>query len=357
MIIRKYIKQFISYILILIILGILIVGSFFNKRTTNISSNLFESTNLNSPTLINDPLSESQEFNILVVEINPVFNSITDETLYPDNDGHPKYSELFGFDPQLSVSELVQDFEESSHGYLDINVEWQYVNEFPAYTKPVVYTNDLSVDDVLTESFPYGDEKTGYRIREDKYLKYAWDVSKGKYTWGKLYSNGIFGSNSGVNQSSYSFDYRYLIEKLDLINRKNNNEFDQVWLISMDPSFSYETIMVGRNPYYVNGAPYYAECDNFIIGGASMSRRDAQLHADCHGIENVLDGAFATRSILSPDWEGTRKFKKYITAYEDYGENTIDVSTEEQYNNLNYWEKFILNCYANSSERHVWICW
>ena len=194
-------------------------------------------------------------------------------------------------------------------------------------------------------------------MREDKYLQYAWDTARGKYSWNKLLSNGIFGSNSGVNQSAYSFDYRYFIERLDLINRRNNKEFDQVWIISMDPSFSYETMMVGRNSYWVNGLPYYADCDNFIIGGASMSRRDAQLHANCHGIENILDGAFARGSVNIIGWGGEKVLKRYFITYDDYKENDIDISTEEAYNNLNYWEKFILQSYTNSSERRICFSW
>ena len=352
MIMKSKVKRIICLALILIVLSVLIMGRYLNKNTI-ITKNIIETPNLDAELLINDPLSESQEFNILVVEINPIFESITDNTLYPDNDGHPKYSELFGFNPQVSVSEQVKDLEESSHGYLDINIQWEYLNEFPAFTQSVTYTNGSNINDVLTESFTYGNGYTGYRMREDKYLQYAWDTARGKYSWNKLLSNGIFGSNSGVNQSAYSFDYRYFIERLDLINRRNNKEFDQVWIISMDPSFSYETMMVGRNSYWVNGLPYYADCDNFIIGGASMSRRDAQLHANCHGIENILDGAFARGSVNIIGWGGEKVLKRYFITYDDYKENDIDISTEEAYNNLNYWEKFILQSYTNSSERRI----
>ena len=149
MIMKSKVKRIICLALILIVLSVLIMGRYLNKNTI-ITKNIIETPNLDAELLINDPLSESQEFNILVVEINPIFESITDNTLYPDNDGHPKYSELFGFNPQVSVSEQVKDLEESSHGYLDINIQWEYLNEFPAFTQSVTYTNGSNINDVLT---------------------------------------------------------------------------------------------------------------------------------------------------------------------------------------------------------------
>ena len=332
-------------ICILIVTLVAILNGYFLDREIIINENVIETAKLDSALQINNPLTEHQEVKVLIIETNPIFNSIIDTDLYPDNNGHPKWNELFGYDPQVSIQEQIEDFEEASHGYFEINIVGNdYLNEFPTYTKPVIMEDGT----VLTEEVTYGSGKKGYRMKENKYLQYAYDENEGTYSWWKLNANGIFGGDPGVNESAYSFDYRYLIERCNLVNRKNNNEFDQVWLVGMDPTYSFETMMIGRHPYDINGDPYVADCNNFIIGGASMSRRDAQTHAFGHGIEGIMRSAFNRSFDIGTDWTGESTFKIYHNIYDSYVENDINISSVEKYNQLNWWEKFTLNKYANS---------
>lgn len=76
---------------------------------------------------------KQQDLKVLVIEINPILESITNTELYPDNEGHPKVSEYFGQDTYKALEELKWDLEFASHGYLNIIMEHEYLNEFPRY--------------------------------------------------------------------------------------------------------------------------------------------------------------------------------------------------------------------------------
>lgn len=288
---------------------------------------------------------ETQQLKLLVIDIDPILYSITDTTKYPNNSGHPTVTELFGYSPQVSTSEMIADFERGTNNYIDVVDTWEYLNEFPTYKIPAV----LSDGTVLTEEFSYNGT-THYKMTENMYLKYA-RGSNGVYSWWNLYNNGIFGSDSGINilSQTFAFDYKYILDKFDLINRKNNGEFDQVWIVGMDPSFAYETMMVGRQPFWINGTPYVADCDNFIIGFFSTARRDSQLHALSHSMEHIMRAAFNRYYNTSSSLNGY-DYKIYHASYESYAKDSINVSSLEQFNNLNLWEQFVLNDWANANE-------
>lgn len=292
--------------------------------------------------------AESQTMRVLIVEINPHLTTVS---------GHPKVNDYFfgGYasaypeEKQIvlgekrgisgvSVNEQIEDLEFASHGYLDIEIEkWEYIDAFPRYTS----------------SFTLPDGSSGFAFNETNFLAAAGNVG-GTSGWQNLYNGCWFAGSascghtttSGVQAvrppASYSFSYSWLLNELNLIERRNNNEFDQVWLVSIDPSMSFETMMVGRNAYWINGSPRIEDCDNFIIAGTSPSRRDAQLHSFAHAIENIMGG-----------WDGG----VYETRYDAGREATeitpsgkkpsFNVSTAEEYLELNPWERFILNDYAN----------
>ena len=239
---------------------------------------------------------ETQDLKVLVIEINPILESITNKELYPENDGHPKVSEYFGQDTNKAIDELKEDLEFASHGYLNIIMDYEYLNEFPTYISVIKgtelhsFTEEMYVESTRSESNP------------------------DKGTWYNVITNLI------PNIPSYSFDYEYLIDKFDLIERKNNGEFDQVWINSIDPAQTYETMMVGKDAFWVNGTPLKKDCNNFIIANISISRRDANLHALAHGFEGIMSQVF----------NGT--YFRYGKNYEDY--------TEEDFKNLNLWEQF-----------------
>ncbi len=252
--------------------------------------------------------SEKQKLKVLVIEINPILYSVKNNELYKNNDGHPFVSEYFNQNNEASINEIVEDLEEMSHNYLDVEiVKKEYLNEFPTYK------HDIELIDG-NKSKRY-DENTYIAISRSR-------ASKDVGSWIDM----IYYPNN--KPTDYTFDYDYIIEKFDLINRKNNGEFDQVWLNTIDPASTYETIMVGYKPYWVNGAPLTYNCDNFIILNISISRRDANLHALSHSFESILNIVF--------NRENTNYSKNYYNL------------TDEEYNKLSLFEKFTLSSYQGA---------
>lgn len=159
---------------------------------------------------------------------------------------------------------------------------------------------------------------------EELYLEYA-PPTNDRGNWYDLITNDVF---SKID--AYSFDYEYLIEKFDLIDRRNNGEFDQVWIYSIDPIQTFETTMVGSKPYWINGTPITKDCDNFVLANISISRRDANLHALGHGVEGIMSMAF------------NNTYFRYNKSYNDYN--------NEEYQKLNLWEKFSMADYESSGQ-------
>ena len=249
--------------------------------------------------------SESRKLKVLVIEINPILSTIENKQLYVNNNGHPYVSEYFNQDRSKAFLELKSDLEEVSHNYLDIEiVKNEYLNEFPTYTKEINLVNG-------TKAKRY-DEETYITMSRSR-------ASRDVGSWIDM----VYYPN--YKPAEYSFDYNYIIEKFDLINRKNNGEFDQVWLNTIDPASTFETIMVGDKAFWINGTPLTYDCDNFIILNISISRRDANLHALSHGIEGIMNMVF------------NREVVDYSKRYNDL--------TDETYDNLTLWEKFNLSSY------------
>ena len=235
---------------------------------------------------------------VYVIEINPILTSITNSALYKNNNGHPYVTEYFSQKREKSVSEMVNDINFASHGKLTVQiVKHAVLNEFPKYNKKVKLSDGRY-------DFQY-DEKT--------YISMSQSYKKDEGDWFQLLSNDIF--NEG-----FIFDYEYIINKYNLITLRQKDFFDQVWIFGIDPLNAYETMMVGSNPYWINGSPIRKECKNFLIAGLALSRRDSNLHALGHSLENLISFGFSG----------------------DYNKYTDNIITQEEYNTFNYWEKFTL---------------
>ena len=249
------------------------------------------------------------ELRIFVIEINPVLSSVWDPSLYPDHNGHPTVSQFFWQDADRALEEMVRDLEDSSHGTMHITVERTWLNEFPSYTT-LVNRTDGSVAHSFDEATFL--DRIGYQ--------------GGSFgDWFRLWDEGVLD-----DVGSYTFDYDSILDRFDLVERRNRGEFDQVWLLTIDPASTYETLMVGREAYWINGTPYLRDCDNFILLNVSISRRDANLHALGHGMEGILNHVFP------------------VDPGSDYREGSYHVPDAERYLALNDWQKFLLGCRNNA---------
>lgn len=295
----------------------------------NNNSNL---TSMNSYSFSKETtVNKTKTLKVLVIEINPILNTITNTSLYKNNNGHPKVSEYFGQNADAALNEMVKDLEESSHGYLKISLKREWLNEFPTYKKTITLNNNVKAN----------------RFDESTYLSLS---RKGNSDQGDWY-NFITGSKLSniLSNAAYSFNYEYIVDKYDLINKRNKGEFDQVWLLSIDPTQTYETIMIGNNPYWINAPGYKANCQNFQMANISISRRDANLHALGHGVEGILRAVFHKDYVQYGDYTGTSKYYYYRSSYSSYDKDTINIASLNDYNKLNLWEKFALGTYSNKS--------
>ena len=253
---------------------------------------------------------ESYTLKVLVIEIDPILQTVQNKSLYPNNDGHPHVSEYFGQNKERAISEVKDDLESMSHNYLKIEiVGYEKLDEFPTYKSNVTLNNG----------------EVTHRYDEETFISMA-KSSKNRDvgSWIDLY---YYPTNKPLD---YSFDYDYIVNKYNLAERRNNGEFDQVWLVVIDPAATHETIMVGNHTYWINGTPVYADCKNFMIATISIARRDSNLHAFAHSSEFVLNNVYQD------------EFLDYTIRYHD--------STEEGYNKLNLWNKFSMTNYQSNGQ-------
>lgn len=238
--------------------------------------------------------SLEQELRVLVIEQNPTLESLGITAA-------EKLGQLE--DLEAVVDEMIEDIEYSSHGNIDVEiVGYEKFDEF-------VTSKELMI---------LSDGSRSYTLDED--------------TWFDLMKNGwrTYWLNHDVNEiGQYQYDYEHLIDTFDLIERKNNDEFDQVWLVGVDPINPYESIMVGNNSYWVNGKEMKKDCDNFIIMTLYVSRRDANFECFGHFAENVMRKVFGR-------------------TYDSYEPNQLEINSQSDLEDLNLWERFCLTEYSTN---------
>ena len=231
------------------------------------------------------------KINLLVAAIDPTLTSI-DNKNYRNGKKKIKASEYFGFSLDDSLNFWVDNFEEISHNTVDFNVvDTVVIDEFPKYSTGKESLDNKKFQQIF-EKDSYGYGKWGEGVSKEEY-KY-WDTA------GEL-------------------DYDYYIDKLNLVKRKNNKEFDMVIMFGIDPLSPCETCMVGSSPSWVNGLCFERDCDNFVIVTPTFSRKDGSIENVGHLAEHMLGYTYG------------------MIDYEP--RHTIDGSN---YMALNDWQKFSL---------------
>jgi len=173
---------------------------------------------------------------------------------------------------------LTQKLKTASHGIINYDrIEYLYVNEFP------LQASGFSVD---PETFPdIWDEATAAQWN-------YWDHP----------------AIQSLNQGYFDFDYMHYIERFNLIERRNNGEFDEVWMVS-EFSGAYETVMVGRGAYWINGIAIEADCAPFRINSIARQRFDTPLENLAHSAESILTTVYG-----SGDWTaGTNTWERFLS--------------------------------------------
>ena len=280
---KKFLKTLILLLFVLSFIFIVLVSC--------VTYNIQFDFNSNIPEQLTEP--ESKELKVLVIEINPKLNT----------KNNIKASEFLNAkgDEKNIITEVLADLEYSSWGYVKPKVvKTEYLNEFPTYTEKVNLVNGK-------KALKF-DEETWLNIMAKGYKNFA--LTSNKY--------------GDLVKDKYKFDYNYIMNKFNLVNRRNANEFDWVFISAIEPTSAYESVMVGSNSYWINGPAYTANCSNFPIIYANISRKDGILHSVGHMSENIINFT-------------------YNGIHNIYSANSQSIKSKSDYEALNTWDKYKLS--------------
>lgn len=272
------------------------------KSSSNKSSGTWSSyttttaTPVATPTAPADNNTLKRQVKVLVLEINPTLKHPTGGK-FGNGKSTITTDKYLGFDASESISFLKENLEEVSHGNVELDIiERIYIDEFPKYTNGASLTQKDVFDIYPIQSNGYGNWWQG--LSTEKFKKFS---------------------------EHLTFDYDSLIDDYNLVERKNNGDFDMVWVFGNDPIALYEGTMVGKKTFYINGGQYTRNCDNFPVLTMTYSRKDGSLEDVGHMVECILTNVFQSGEVYSTKIDGT------------------DLSK------LTTWEKFVL-CEGNAAK-------
>ena len=202
---------------------------------------------------------------LLILDFDPIM---------PVNNG-VRFTEYYGWENKTTrqiVEDITARLKTASHGIINYEIKYEVLDEFPMF-------ND------------------GYQVDAKTFLT-IWDKSKG-YNGGnmELYEPENIRDDCG-------FNYQHYIDALNLVKRRNNGEFDEIWMFIGRFAQGFETAMVGRGAYWINGAAFEEDCAPFRINWINKSRDDTPLHNLSHSMESIMSNVYQ-----SNDWAWSPDFK------------------------------------------------
>ena len=244
---------------------------------------------------------------VLILEIDPILT--TGKVEGKDCTGITA-SQCLGQNKDQAVNELIEDIEFSSHNTVKVQiVGTEKTNEFAYYNTQVPLVS--------------GGKSNHYD----------------QATWLDIFKNGWWGGLSDSRWSAsgaYQFNYNHYLTKYNLIQRRKNNEFNEIWIVNVDPVNNYESIMVGKNAYWINGAQIEGDCPVFKMMNVSISRPDANYECFGHATENILTQAF--NATMGANYNPL-----------NWSKNSIKID-KSNYKKLNLWQRFMLPEWQNSAK-------
>ncbi len=173
------------------------------------------------------------------------------------------------FEVDSLTATYIQDLFTCSHGYLTYQV----------------------VEKLIVDGFPQ--KKDGFVYSGDGYLQ-AWQTQ------------------SGFHQPDLA-DYNKILSDYNILNKINNGVIDEMWMFGMPYAGFYESVMVGRNAFFVNAPPILMDGVQrpFIIMGFNYQRGVGEmLEAFGHRAEFILGRVFRNASGAANLWERFTRYDK-----------------------------------------------
>jgi len=204
---------------------------------------------------------------VLVLEFNPWIPG----RLHSPNDpgaGPRGLREVAGWnDPVPLAAGYMQDLCDASGGVVQYEIaEWLVVRRFQKKVDGFVYTPET-----------YMECLRGGTLRND-----CWHQPDG-------------------------VDYPHMVQEFDLVRRVESGEIDEVWMMGL-PYFGYwESCMIGKDAFYVNGGVYdQVPCQRrFVVMGFNVERGVAEMiHDLSHRTEATLSRVYGGWEVdkLTTNW-------------------------------------------------------
>ena len=95
-------------------------------------------------------------------------------------------------------------------------------------------------------------------------------------------TDGAYWNYDGWKDYGFTFDYDYYFTKYKVYEKVNRKKIDEVWFFGgpMTGVTMYETIMVGKDAFWVNGSPLKKNCRNFVAYGFNYERGVGEMLED-----------------------------------------------------------------------------
>jgi uncharacterized repeat protein (TIGR02543 family) len=225
-------------------------------------------------------------------------------------------------DPDQLAEDFAKAMKEVSSGYVEYDI----------------------VDSVTLEELPMSTQnrpgKTEKETKNNPPMQYS--ISEYFEAFKQACGNdGNYPAYGGWIDTGFSFDYDKYFTQLNVYDRVNRGEIDEVWIFAGPCAGTTlcESMMTGKDAFYLNGSPLVkAGQRNFVTYGFSYERDiDCMLEDAGHRMEWTMSRVYS--GVSRSDWVNPGfdiKKDNYIKSYDrKYGKTTY-----KDYSELNAWEKF-----------------
>lgn len=263
------------------------------------------------------------------IEANTKVKIVANQTLYAHWTKGKKVL-VINFDPDINTGKKVIKQHELNTGWTDPHVlANQFVEAMAEVSNGNVNYSIVDFEEV--NAFPKSNQNRAYTAKKyyDTY-KAACAATDNAY-W--LYDGwDDFGG--------FNFNYKAYFEEFEVYERVNSGEIDEVWFFTgpMVGVTLFESMMVGKDAFWLNGAPIVEEdVRNFAAFGFSYERQLAEMLEDAgHRMEWTMSRVYSGVSAEASRFQGFDITEKnYIKSKDSNGKITY-----KKYSELNDWEKF-----------------
>lgn len=201
-----------------------------------------------------------------------------------------------------------------------------HVVDFRPNDIPKWNSTDTLVSEYVEEIAKLSQQKIKYKIVKTTVLNQFPHLDNYKQYDSELYNEVLLNNSKALLDQfeCYSIiNYQRVLMSLAIFDDISNHIYDEVWLFG-GPYFGfYESRMIGRESYWYNSPPLYANVRNFIVMGFNYERGVREmLHSFGHGVESILnheipDDEFST-------WTNQYGTVHYVLGGEEYSQNERD---------------------------------